>query len=254
MKTFILELKERNEPLFYFALLCTAASVLFLILTKFSQVQVVGVNAWFKPFKFSISIALYAGTMAWLVSYLPGFNTSLFAWSVIGLLGFEIIYITLQAARGQQSHFNISSPVYAALYVLMALAATAVSVYTAYIAVLFFKNNFPSLPVYYVWSIRMAIVLFVVFSLEGFVMGSRLSHSIGTPDGGAGLPIVNWSTQGGDARIAHFIGMHALQVIPLASYYLLKDVKATLALGMIYTVLAVFTLVQALSGKPFYKF
>jgi len=254
MKTFILELKERNEPLFYFALVCTAASIVFLILTKFSTVQVLGVNAWFKPFKFALSIALYAGTMAWLVSYLPRFNTSLFAWSVIVLLEFEIIYIALQAARGEQSHFNVSSLVYVALYALMALAATAVSIYTAYVAVLFFKTNFPSLPMYYVWGIRMAIVLFVIFSLEGFVMGSRLSHSIGTTDGGAGLPVVNWSTQGGDARIAHFIGMHALQVIPLASYYLLKDVKATLALSVVYTALAVFTLVQALNGKPFHKF
>jgi hypothetical protein len=217
-------------------------------------VQVAGVNAWFKPFKFAMSIALYSATMAWLVWYLAHFNRSLFSWTVILLLGFEIVYITLQAARGQLSHFNVSSPFYAALYSLMAIAATAVSIYTAYIGVLFFRTDFPNLPLYYTWSIRLALVLFVIFSLEGFVMGSRLSHTIGAADGRAGLPLVNWSTKYGDPRIAHFIGMHALQLLPLASYYLLKDVKATLALGLLYGFLALLTLIQALNGKPFYKF
>jgi hypothetical protein len=192
--------------------------------------------------------------MAWLVSYLADFNKSFFAWSVIVLLGFEIIYIVLQAAKGQQSHFNVSSSLYAALYGFMAVAATAVSLYTAYIGMLFFKNDFQGLPLHYVWGIRLGILLFVIFSLEGFVMGSRLSHTIGGADGGTGLPLVNWSTEYGDPRVAHFIGMHALQVLPLVSYYLLKDVKATVTLAIFYGLLALLTLIQALHGKPFYKF
>jgi hypothetical protein len=254
MKAFILELKERSEPLFYFGVLCFAASLSFLVLTRLTAMQVAGVNAWFKPFKFALSIALYSCTMAWLISYLPHFNKSLFAWTVIVLLGFEIVYITLQAARGQQSHFNVSSTLYATLYGLMAVAATVVSVYTAYIGVLFFRAEFTALQAYYVWGIRVGILLFVIFSLEGFVMGPRLSHTIGAMDCGEGLPLVGWSTKYGDPRIAHFIGMHALQVLPLASYYLLKDVKATIALGIFYGLLGLFTLIQALSGKPFYKF
>jgi hypothetical protein len=135
----------------------------------------------------------------------------------------------------------------------MAVAATAVSIYTAYIGVLFFRADFPALPLHYLWGIRLGIVLFTIFSLEGFVMGSRLSHTIGGAADGAGLPLVNWSTRYGDPRIAHFIGMHALQVLPLASYYLLKDVKATVTLSIFYGLLALLTLIQALNGKPFYK-
>ena len=83
-------------------------------------------------------------------------------------------------------------------------------------------------------------------------MGSRLTHTIGGPDGEAGIPILNWSTKYGDPRIAHFIGMHALQVIPIVSFYLLKNTKATVILALLYFALAVFTLVQALQGKSMF--
>ena len=254
MYSFFIDVKYRNEPLFYFGITCFLLSIVFLVLTQTTTTQISGVNAWYKPFKFAFSIALYAITMAWFVWYLPSFNTPLFNWSVIVLLGFEIVYIVIQAARGQLSHFNVSTPFYSVLYTLMALAATGVSVYTAYIGMLFFKNSFPNLPVYYLWSIRIAIIIFVLFSLEGFVMGSRLSHTIGGKDGGTGLPLVNWSYKYGDPRIAHFIGMHALQVLPLLSFYLLKNTKATFVAGALYGVLALFTLLQALNGKPFHKF
>jgi hypothetical protein len=250
---FIQEIKVRNETLYYFGLICFVSAVIFLILTKFSNTQVYNVSAWYKPFKFAFSIFLYAWTMAWYCYYLPTFNVKLFNRSVIILLGFEIVYIAIQADRGELSHFNLSTPIYSALYVTMALAATLVTVYTAYIGLLFFKYNFQTLPNYYLWSIRLGIFIFVVFSFEGFVMGSRLTHTIGGEDGGAGIPLLNWSTKFGDPRIAHFIGMHALQVLPILSFYFLKSTKTTIVVSVLYGLLAVFTLVQALQGNPLFK-
>ena len=248
---FIESLKYRNEPLFYFGLICLVLSVLFLLLTKISNIQVAAVNAWNKPFKFAFSIMLYAWTMAWYCYYLPSFNIGLFNWAVIVLLGFEIVYIAIQAGRGQKSHFNMSSPFYLVLFQLMGLAATLVTFYTAYIGFLFFQTSFPDLPMAYVWGIRLGIVIFVIFSFEGALMGARMSHTVGGLDGSMGIPLLKWSKQFGDLRVAHFIGMHALQVLPLLAFYLLKNTKTIFIVSALYGLLALFSLIQALNAKPF---
>lgn len=139
------------------------------------------------------------------------------------------------------------------MYSMMALAATAVTVYSAYIGYLFFTTEFPDLPSYYVSAIRWGILIFIVFSFEGFVMGSKLTHTIGGADGGVGIPVLNWSTQYGDPRIAHFIGMHALQILPIIYWYFLKNRSLVMVAVALYGSLAVLTLVRALQGKPLIK-
>ncbi len=254
MNYFISTLKLRNETLFYFGIICLLLAIIFIVVSKFSSIEVLGLNAWIKPFKFAFSTFLYAWAMAWFIGYLPNFNATVFNWIIVVTLGFEIIYITFQAAKGQLSHFNLTTPAYATLYSLMAIAASIATIATGYIGVKFFTLNVTHLPTHYLWSIRLGIFIFVVFAFQGFIMGGRLTHTVGGTDGGDGIAILNWSKKQGDLRIAHFIGMHALQVLPVISYYILKNTKVTIALGIGYCVLAVFTLVQALQAKPFYKF
>jgi hypothetical protein len=253
MIDFIQQLKHRNETLFYYGLFCLLLSIIFIALTKFSNTQVFNVNAWYKPFKFAFSTFLFAWTMAWYCYYLPNFNIKLYNWTVIILLGFEIFYIAIQANKGQLSHYNISTPVYAALYSMMAIAASLVTIYTGYVGILFFNNSFPYLPNYYVWAIRVSILLFVIFSFEGFAMGSRLNHSVGALNDNSNWFILGWSKTVGDLRISHFIGMHALQVVPVLSYYILKNTKLTIGLSILYGILALLILIQALQGKPLIK-
>jgi hypothetical protein len=250
---FIDQLRLRNETLFYFGIICLALAVIFLLFTKVYNTQVYGVNAWFKPFKFAASTWLYAWAMAWYIGYLPSSSFTIFNWVIIVTLGFEIIYIAYKAYLGSTSHYNISTPLNATLFSLMAIAATVATIATGYIGVLFFNNEFPQLPGYYVWSIRFGIVLFVIFAFQGFAMGARLSHTVGAVNDNSNMYILGWSMKHGDLRIAHFIGMHALQVLPFLSYYLLKNNKGTFALVILYTALAFFTLVQALKGNPFIK-
>ena len=249
---FILELKARNETLFYFGLVCLFTSAIFLILTQTSQVKVFQVNAFYKPFKFAFSTFLFTWAMAWFCFYLPNFNVKIFNWVVIVLLGFEIAYIAIQASKGQLSHYNMSSSFYATMYSLMAFAASAVTIYTAYVGILFFKYDFPTLPMHYVWAIRLSIFIFVIFSFQGFAMGSRLNHSVGALNDNSNIFILGWSKTVGDLRIAHFIGMHALQLLPFLSYYVFKSNKATFIVAILYFLLAGLTLYQALKGKPLF--
>ena len=249
---FIKEMKVRNEHLFYFSLLCVFISIICVILTKTTSTEVHGVNAWFKPFKFAISIGLFAWTMAWYCHYLSNFNITPFNWTVIILFGFELAYVTFQASKGQLSHFNFDTTLYSILYLLMGLAVVIVTLFTAYIGFLFFTQSFPNLPSHYIWAIRLGILIFVVFSFEGALMSSQMSHSLGAINDNSNWWIIGWSKTVGDLRVSHFIGMHALQLLPLLSFYIFKDTKATIIISILYAVLATTTLVQALNGKPIF--
>ena len=252
MIDFFAVLKSRNEPLFYFGLICLLSGVFVLVIAKFSFVQINRVNIWYKPFKFALSIGTFCWTMGWYIGYLELPNqVSTYSWTTIILLGFELFYVTFQAARGKLSHYNVSSSLYTSLTAAMAFAAMAATLYTGYIGILFCTGEFPELPRNYLWAIRIGIFLFVLFAFEGAIMGANGSHSVGGSGDGDGLPLLNWSHKYGDLRTAHFVGMHALQVLPLMAYYLLSDIKLVMVLGLVYGALALFCLVQALNSKPF---
>ncbi len=253
MLTFFQQLAYRNEALYIFGMGNLASALLYILFAALLKTKILGVNAWIKPLKFALSIGIFSLTMAWFTYelHLPA-TINLYNWAVIVLLGFENCYIGVQAARGQLSHFNQSSPFYAFMFVLMGLAAALTTLYTGYIGLLFITTDFPHLPAYYLLAIRLGILLFVVFSFQGGAMGARLRHTIGGEDGGPGLPLLNWSTKYGDLRIAHFIGMHALQVLPLLSFYVFKNTVITAIAGLLYGLLAMYTLVRALKGKPLF--
>lgn len=246
-----MHLIRHQAILSYFAFFNFLLAFVFAVFAFKTQLTFAGVNAWFKPIKFALSIGIYALTMSWLCAFLPQKSLiRVFAWSVVLCLGFEIIYIALQASKGQASHFNLSTPTYSVLYSLMALAAAAISVWTAGIAYLFFKTTLPELTQIELRSIQAGLIFFAIFSLQGFLMGSRLAHTVGAPDGGAGWKFLNWSLQHGDLRISHFLGMHALQILPLLAFTVIQSLGQLYFLVLIYGVVTVGTLLQALAGRP----
>ncbi len=253
MVEFLKMLSARNPVLYYGGWVCLLATVLCLLLSFFDHKQVMGINAWIKPIKFFISIWIFNWTMAFYLSLLPAERATAIRWySIMVVIVFfiEMVIITGQAARGQLSHFNVSSPLNGALFSLMGIAIVTLTVWTAVVGLWFWLAEVPlNFSPGFWWGIRFGILLCVIFSFEGMLMASRLQHSVGAPDGGEGLPLVNWSKQHGDLRVAHFVGMHALQVLPLLGFFLLKRPGEIVTATILYAGFSVRLFLRAMSGK-----
>ncbi len=251
MNYFFTELRKRNKTLYWFGWLHVAAALFCMFMIATTHTQVLGINAWIKPCKFFISSTLYIWTMGWLMFYLnEPKKTAYFNWMAIIVFVFENGYIAWQASRGQQSHFNFSSPSTAIIFSLMGIAISVLDFWTAYICFLFYKKKFPALTPQYLAGIRLGLLLFVVLSISGYTMAAILKHTIGAADGGKGWPLLNWSSQYGDIRIAHFLGMHSLQLLPLFGFYLSKKKGATMIAAGIYFVVTTTVFIIALMGRP----
>lgn len=254
MKYFFSELLSRNLVLYFFGWFCVAGTLVTFLLWMTTHIQVNNINAWIKPFKFFLSTSILMWTLAWFLGYLPETVwIKVYVWVTVVVFLFELIYISWKAGQGELSHFNISSAFHGSMFTLMGAAISIFTLYTAYIGWLFFTNDFPELPVHYVYAIRFGLFIFVIFAFEGGIMGSRLGHTVGAPDGGVGLPLMNWSMTHGDLRVAHFIGMHALQILPLMAFYIFHNSKVVIFIGTLYFILALVVLIQALNGIPLIK-
>ena len=252
MNYFLTELKRRNQTLYFFSFICLLGAVVCLAMIFFSDTIVLGINAWYKPMKFFLSTIIFSCTMGWLMHYLnKPLHTMLYSWTLIITLTFELAYITLRASQGQLSHFNISSSFNALMFNLMGIAITIITLWTAYVAFLFWKRSFPQLSQTYLWGIRFGLILFVVFAFSGGMMAVRLSHTVGSVmETTQGLPVLNWSRESGDLRIAHFFGMHALQLLPLFGFYVTRTKQQIILLSLIYAAVVTALLFQALNALP----
>ncbi|WP_332368592.1 hypothetical protein [Spirosoma telluris] len=207
MTSILTNLHDRNAVLYQLGWFSISGTLVCGVLALATQGQVLGINAFIKPMKFFGSTAILAWTMAWFVILLPQQRSvQLYAWVMVTVFVFELGVISWQASRGKLSHFNIASPSDGLLFSLMGLAITVFTGWTAYIGYLFFRLDTTAANAVYIWGIRLGILVFVLFAFQGFVMAGRLAHTVGAPDGGPGLPILNWSTRHGDLRVAHFFG------------------------------------------------
>ena len=252
---FLAELSNRNIHLYIFGWVCVAGSFACILCIFLTQVEVLGINAFIKPLKFFLSTVIFSWTMAWYLGYLDvSFTTKAYTWTVILVLSFELFWITYKAAIGELSHFNISSSFNGFMFSMMGISISIMTLFTLYIGILFWVQSFPQLPLAYLWGIRLGIICFVIFAFQGGIMGAQLAHTVGAADGGPGLPLVNWSTKFGDYRIAHFVGMHALQILPLIGYYLLTSTKGIVLFSILYFGLCLAVLIQAMMKMPLLRF
>lgn len=172
-------------------------------------------NVWIKPFKFTLSVAVLALTTAWFVGHLPAARRTHRSvdWIVGLLMGsgtFELVYITLQAALGQASHYNETDLLHTVMYTLMGIGALVLTATQPMLAWQLHRHPDATRPRVYRHAVLLGLVLtFVLGAGAGMLLGNRPPASAG-----ATLPVLGWSLAGGDLRPAHFVGIHAEQLLP----------------------------------------
>ncbi|MEV6931294.1 hypothetical protein AB0M46_43315 [Dactylosporangium sp. NPDC051485] len=266
-----------HRPLVVLAGLMAALALLTAIGIVADDRTLLGVPIWLKPFKFSVSIAIYAVTIACMIGLLAE-RRRRFGWwlgtVIAATMLIEIAVIAAQAARGHRSHFNVQTPLDGALFEVMGATIAVAWAATLILAILLLMQRMPDR------ASALAVRLGLVIALGGMAVGFLMTipsaaelaqdrptivgaHSVGVPDGGPGLPLVNWSTTGGDLRAGHFIGMHALQALPLFALLLslagrriarLRADRVRIRLigvaGFCYAGLTTLATWQALRGQP----
>lgn len=201
---------------------CVSGVVLLpVVVGIFTDPRVItGAPAWLKPAKFLASTAIYAVTLAWFLSRVPG-RPRWAEWianvTTLGLV-VELAIILGQAARGTTSHYNTATPLDAVLWQVMGGFILVVWLMGLGTAILLVRN--PGTDRVLSASLGWGMVLALAGMAEGMLMATGSAHGVGVRDGGPGLPIVGWSTTGGDLRIAHFLGLHAMQAMPLLGWLL----------------------------------
>jgi hypothetical protein len=195
-----------------------------------------GESVWVKPLKFGLAFTLYSGVLAWLLTKLrKAKRLGWWAGTVFAVAAtVEVGAITMQAARGTFSHFNanLTDPVNVVATQIFTYGVAGLFLTQLVIVVLVMAQR-PGdraltrairaglalstvgmvLPVYWMAT---SIHKRVVVDADGRRVTLYQGHGIGDPDG-HGMPITHWSVTGGDFRVPHFIGLHAIHILLLTA-------------------------------------
>ncbi|HET6281910.1 MAG TPA: ABA4-like family protein [Polyangia bacterium] len=271
---------EGSRPLALLALgsfgLLAATAVLMLVDPRVLG----GASLWLKPAKFAASIALSAATLALLLRHIhmPARGGRRAVALIVFFATLELVIITIQAARGVASHFNVASTLNTVLFSAMGIGIVIFTIAIGYVAFVAFRQQFEDRALG--WGIRLGFAVMLFGSAIAFLMPRPTpaqveslragqstpivgAHAVGVADGGPGLPVTKWSTEGGDLRVPHFIGLHALQILPLAGWLFgrrhrragspgrssSRAVHLTVVMGAAYFGITVTALAQALRGQ-----
>jgi hypothetical protein len=224
-----------SPPLTFVGVMMVCDLIACIVAMMFDSRQITGVNAWIKPAKFGLSSAVTCLTLAWIASYLREWPT-IRDWSgrvFAASIAIEIVVIDLQAARGTTSHFNMTGPMNRVAFITMGISIA--TLWLSMVSMTYALMRQKLEPRSWAWALRLGLLLSVVGAAGGGFMLRQTpeqkknpelkqfgSHTVGAPDGGPGLPIANWSENHGDLRVAHFLGLHGAQIIPLIGWWLLR--------------------------------
>ncbi len=252
---------KNASPVLYWIVIAHFIAALACVMGLFiDERTLMGVNVWVKPLKFCISDAIFVMTFGFLTTLYPfsqrkkNILNGIICWSFL----IETAIIVLQGARGVNSHYNLSTAFDALLFSGMGLLVTInVVIIILYLVESIRLKLDTSKAVQ--WAIVLGWIIVVVGSWVGGQMISQMSHNVGVADGGAGIPILNWSTKGGDLRIAHFFGLHGIQIIPLFALWVgnkfqpstRNQILVVIGFAMAYSGWIGYVFYQAKQGMPF---
>jgi len=184
--------------------------------------------------------------------------------------------IVLQVVRGTTSHFNVATPFDAVLFRIMGAMIATVMLATMYVLWRAARVRLPDVGL--AAAIRWGLAITILGGWLGAVMtvpnraqreamaaGQEVSfqggHAVGAAEDAPGIPLVRWSATGGDLRVAHFVGLHAMQLLPLALLWRRRrhgprpaDPRVIRVLAAAWFALVALTFLQALAGRPFIPF
>lgn len=256
----VLQTVRRESPILYgIAMFHFILVALCFVGWMVDDRMLTGLNIWVKPMKFSLSGGIYVLTSGFLITLYPfsrrkkNIVNNIISWTMV----LEICIVVFQAARGVRSHYNQSSLFDGILFGSMGVLISIIVLTMVFFIVETIRLRLnTSRPVQ--WGILLGWLVVLFGSWVGGQMIGQMSHNVGVPDGGEGLPLINWSTIAGDLRVAHFFGLHGIQIIPLFAVVLTKKWNApklaknlgVLFFGLVYAAWIGFTFYQAKQGMP----
>lgn len=259
------ELRRREPLLFAFALLMLALMVPTVVAFLVDPRQLNGIPIWQKPLKFEFSVALYFGTLAWFMGFLNdrGRQSRVLRWAIgisVAAMTVEMLWIVVQPARGLHSHFNQDTLLDGIMFSVMGVCALIFTGLGAVIAWAVARWPRADLAPAFRRSVVLGLVMATVLGITtGALIATNGGHWVGgSPTDAGGLPVFGWSRTGGDLRVAHFFGLHALQIVPAAGFLIaLWRPRAALlmtVLALAYAAATVGLAMQALAARPFLPF
>jgi hypothetical protein len=256
------ELFVRQGTLAFYGVGTLLLSVLAVLLQAVDpRVLESGVNVWVKPAKFFSSVGIFALTAAWFFGYVrpERRNSRLMRATAAVLIAsgtFELAWISWQGAHGLESHFNNDTPFNSMMYSLMGLGAVMLVGTTIPLAWEIARRPAEHLRRDFVAAVVIGLVLtFLLGGVLGGYMSAQAGHSVGAEGGRTFL--FGWNRSGGDLRIAHFLGIHAEQAIPitaaLVAGFASKARWRIVILGSAaYAALTLAIFAQAVAGRPLF--
>lgn len=261
-------ISDDNAALRIAIALCLMAVPAALILLAIDRRVLDDELIWLKPFKFHLSLLVHAVTVLFAVRLLPeAWQAHIVTKASLTLFGavviYEAVFLSIQAGRGVRSHFNDTTTFDAIGRTIMAAGAGVLVVVPLLIGLALafaaWRGGWAEVSEN---PLRLSVA--IGFLLTGWLAaqtGSAIGANAGPfvgvdPSAGRFMPITGWALAGGDYRISHFLGVHAMQAVPLVVLTLtlifppVAVAALTLPVAAGWAALTLHALARAADGLP----